>query len=304
MNSVSVVVVSHNSEEHLETCLASVDGLGHEIVVVDNASEDGSVDLVRRRFPDVCVIELEHNHGYGGGNNVGIDRTTGGYVLILNPDTRAVEDAVERLVGAAEASPRAAMVGPRLVDESGRHERSVWGFPTVWRLATVYFFLRRLAPWSRAFNAFGGAGVDHEELGEVEWVTGAAMLARRQALAEVGGFDTAFFMYDEEIDLAFRLRKLGWHVLYEPKATVAHVGGGSSGESRLELHREQMRSHVRFLDKHHGRRSAERGRRVLLGAMRFRSVVLWGERRRAASDAANWLAGQDVDMLLGSKTSG
>ena len=177
-------------------------------------------------------------------------------------------------------------------------ESSVRGFPTVWRLATAYFFLRYLAPRSRALNAFSGGGVDTRSRATVEWVAGAAMLARRRALEEVGFFDPSFFMYAEETDLAFRLHRAGWDIVYEPQADFVHLGGSSSKHRPLELHREQMRSYVRFLEKHYGRTSAERGRKLLYWAMRLRSVVFRGERRHLAADAARWLGARNVDALL------
>ena len=298
VRSVSVVVVTYNSEQHIETCLSHLEGRGHEVVVVDNASSDGTVELVRRRFPDVRVIPLEENIGYGAANNVGIDATTGPYVLVLNPDAWPLGDAIERLVDAAEASPHAAIVAPRLLDELGTHRPSVRGFPTVWRLATTYLFLRYLAPRSRNLNAFWGAGVDTRSRVAVEWVIGAAMLVKREALEEAGSFDPSFFMYMDETDLAFRLHRHGWEVLYDPQPEFVHLRGRSTRQRPFEMNREIMRSHVRFLDKHHGRASAERGRRVLLAAMRLRSLVFRGPRRRYAADAARWLRAHSVTALL------
>jgi N-acetylglucosaminyl-diphospho-decaprenol L-rhamnosyltransferase len=299
MAAVSVVVVTHNSEHHVERCLSSLEGGGYEVVVVDSASADGTVDLVRRGFRDVGVVELGENVGFGAASNVGIHATTGPYVLVLNSDAWPLEAGVERLVAAAGASPRAGVVGPHFVDGSGRHVgSSVRAFPTVWRLATVYFFLRYLAPWSRALNAYFGAGVDTRSRVTVDWVAGAAMLARRRALEDVGFFDPSFFMYAEETDLAFRLGRAGWDVVYEPRARFVHLEQASSGGRPLELHREEMRAHVRFLEKHYGSASAERGRKLLLWAMRLRSVAFRGERRRLAADAATWLGARNVDALL------
>jgi GT2 family glycosyltransferase len=298
VSSLSVVVVSYNSELFLERCLDAVAGRGHDVVVVDNASQDGSVELVRRRFPDVRVLELESNVGYGTANDAGFEVTTSDYVLVLNPDAWPLGDAVERLAEAADVSPWAAVIGPRLLTSDGEPHHTVRGFPTLWRLATEYFFLRWLAPNSRAMNAFYGGGIDTSRHGAVEWVVGAAILVRRAAFDEVGGFDTHFFMFDEEVDLCYRLRELGWEVLYDPHAEFVHVGGGSTGADRSALYREQLRSHIRFLDKHRGRRAASRGRTMLLWAMRLRSLVLHGERRRISVHAARWLGRLDVEQLL------
>lgn len=296
--------MTYNSEHHVDRCLSRLDGSGYELVVVDNVSEDATVELVRRRFRDVRVIECDRNAGYGAACNRGIEDTSGSYILLLNADAWPVGDAIDALAAVMEASPRAAIVAPRHVDEAGRTRPSVRGFPTVWRLATIYLFLRYLAPWSRTLNAFLGAGVDTQSRAAVEWVAGAAMLVRRRALEESGPFDTAFFMYSEETDLAFRLQRLGWHVLYEPRAEFVHLGGGSSEHRRTELNREMMRSHVRFLDKHHGRRTAERGRTLLHGALRLHSLVFRGQRGRLAADTARWLGARDVDSLLADERFG
>jgi len=298
MQRLSIVIVTRNSSRYLERCLETVVDRGDEIVVVDNASDDDSLELVRRRFPAVRVVELDHNLGYGPANNVGFEATASKHILVLNPDAWPVGSAIERLLEAAEEFPRAGLVGARLVRPDGAPEASARGFPTVWRLSTEYFFLRWLAPWTKSLNAFYGAGVDSRTPGEVEWVVGAAMLVRREAVEEVGGFDQSFFMYDEEVDLAYRLRERGWKVVYQPLATFVHVGGGSTNHHRLELYREQLRSHLRFLDKHRGRASAERGRTVIRRAMRLRGLVLRGERRRVSRDAARWLAEHDVGALL------
>lgn len=297
MSAVSVVVVSHNSERWLGRCLEGAAGQGQEIVVVDNASSDGGVALVRSRFPDVRLVQLDQNLGYGVANNIGVEGTQSPYVLLLNPDAWPVDDALERLVAAAESLPTAAIIGPRLVRPDGGQEASVRGFPTVWRIMTVFLFIRWLAPWSRTFNAFYGAGVGRSQA-EVDWVIGAVMLVRRDAFDQVGGFDPSFFMYAEEIDLAYRLSQHGWKTVYHPAAEFVHVGGGSSESPRAELLRELLRSLIRYLDKHHGAATARRARRWLLASMRLRSLVLTGERRRAAAQAARWLADHDLASIL------
>src|SRR5262249_25055071 len=157
-------------------------------VVVDNGSSDGTVDLVRDRFPDVRLVQSE-NRGLGAGWNVGIRSTESRYVLLLNADAWFVPDGLEGLVAFADREAPAAVVGPRLLDPDGTLQRSVRGFPTLWRLATEYFFLRKLAPRSRALNAFYGGGFDHRAVRDVEVVMGACMLVRRDAIDAVGLLD-------------------------------------------------------------------------------------------------------------------
>src|SRR5579871_3672879 len=189
---VSVVVVTFNAAGHIEQCLESVHG--YESVVVDNGSTDGTVALVRKKFPEVTVIEQD-NRGMGGGNNTGMRSAGGRYWLLLNSDAWAKPGAVDALAAFADAHPRAAVVGPRLSNPDGSLQRSVRGDPTLWRLATEYLFLRKLGPRTDVFNAFYGGGFTYDVPREVESLMGAALLVRREAADEVGLFDEAFFMF-------------------------------------------------------------------------------------------------------------
>ena len=285
---VSVVVVTWNAAEHVERCLGSV--RGYETIVVDNGSSDGTVALVRDRFPDAVVIE-QANKGMGGGNNAGLRAASSRYVLLLNSDAWVVGDAVDRLAAFADAHPRTAVVGPRLLNPDGSLQRSVRGDPTVWRLATEYLFLRKLGPRTRALNAFYGAGFEHDQPREVESLFGAALLVRGEATEEVGLFDESFFMFSEETDWLYRFRRAGWQVWFTPNAEVVHLGGASHGG---RLYVENLRGILRFLAKNRGPREAERARRLLLWSLRLRSVVFRGDRGRSYRDGARFLASGDV----------
>jgi N-acetylglucosaminyl-diphospho-decaprenol L-rhamnosyltransferase len=289
---VAVVVVTYDALPWVERCLESV--AGTPTVVVDHGSSDGTVALVRERFPEVRLVEQE-NLGLGAGWNRGIRETESRYVLILNADAWLVGDALERLVAFADARPRAAVVGPRLRYPDGRLQRSVRGFPTLWRLATEYLFLRKLAPRTSALNAFYAGGFDHDEAREAEFVMGACMLVRRAAIDEVGGLDEAFFLFSEETDWCYRFRQAGWEVVFFPGAECVHVGGASHGG---RLYREILRGHLRFLAKHHGSRDAERARRLLLWSMRLRARVLRGERAQLSRETADWLASGSAAELI------
>jgi GT2 family glycosyltransferase len=171
----------------------------------------------------------------------------------------------------------------------------VRGFPTLWRLATEYLFLRKLAPRSRALNAFYGGGFAHDEPREVDWLYGPCLLVRRDAVDAVGLFDEDFFMFSEETDWCYRFRAAGWKVYFFPGAEVTHVGGASHGGT---LYRENLRGHLRFFAKHHGLRKAERARRLLLWALRFRGLLFRGARGREYRESARWLASARVPALL------
>jgi N-acetylglucosaminyl-diphospho-decaprenol L-rhamnosyltransferase len=290
---VAVVVVTHDALPWIESCLESLRNV--ETVVVDNGSRDGTVDFVHQRFPEVRLIEAE-NRGLAAGWNIGLRATESRYALLLNADAWLVSDALDRLVEFAETRPRAAVVGPRLLNQDGTLQRSVRGFPTLWRLATEYFFIRKLAPRSSALNAFYAGGFDHDETRDAEVVMGACMLVRREAVEQVGYCDEDYFLFSEETDWCYRFRKAGWEVVFFPGAECVHVRGAAHGG---RLYRENLRGHLLFLWKHRGPKAANRARRLLLAALRLRGVVFRGDRGRVYRDAAGWLSSGDAAELLG-----
>jgi GT2 family glycosyltransferase len=292
MSDAAVVVVTYNALPWLEQCLDSV--RGHDTIVVDHGSSDGTVALVREHFPDVRVVE-EENGGLAFGWNTGIAQTSGRYVLLLNSDAWLDEGALDALVAFADDQPQAAVVGPRLRNTDGTLQRSVRGFPTLWRLATEYLFLRKLAPRSRLFNAFYAAGFAHDEVREADFLMGAVLLVRRAAIEQVGPADDAFFLFSEETDWCYRFEQAGWKVVFFPGAEATHVYGASHG-GRLFV--EQVKGHLRFLRKHRGDAYAERARRLLLVALRIRGVLFRGDRGRMYREAASWLASGRVPELL------
>jgi len=290
MADVSAVVVTYNAMPWLESCLQSLAGV--ECVVVDHGSSDGSVEAARAL--GATVVEQE-NLGLAAGWNRGLRETDSRYVLILNADAWLVGDALERLVAFADAHPLAAVVGPRLRNPGGTLQRSVRGFPTLWRLATEYFFLRKLAPHSQALNAFYAGGFDHESVTEAEFVMGAAMLVRRKAVAEVGPLDESFFLFSEEVDWCYRFEQAGWKVFFTPEAEVVHVGGASHGGRLFD---QQVLGHIRFLAKHRGLAYAERARKLLVVSLRLRGLLYRGERGEMYRQGARFLASGSAEALL------
>jgi GT2 family glycosyltransferase len=284
--------VTYNALPWLARSLESV--RGHETVVVDHGSTDGTLELVRERFPEVELVE-EENRGLAFGWNTGVARTRGRYVLLLNSDAWLDAGAAAALAAFADEHPDAAVVGPRLRYPDGRLQRSVRGFPTLWRIATEYFYLRKLAPGTRALNAFYAGGFDHASVREAEVLMGAVWLVRRAAIDEVGPADDAFFLFSEETDWAYRFRAAGWKLYFFPDAGATHVYGASHG-GRLFV--ENLRGHLRFLRKHRGEAYAERARRLMLAALRLRGVVERGERRATYREGARWLASGRVSDLL------
>jgi GT2 family glycosyltransferase len=284
--------VTYNALPWLERCLASV--RGHELVVVDHGSTDGTVELVHERFPEALVF-INTNRGYGAGLNAGIARASGRWLLLLNSDAWAEEAAAERLLAFGDAHPRAAVVFPRARNVDGSLQRTVRGFPTIWRLATEYLFLRKLAPGSSVLNGYYAGGFDHDRPRRVEWAMGFAMFVRREAVDDVGALDESFFMFAEETDWCRRFWDAGWEVWFTPTATFTHVGGASHGGRMFP---ENVRSHLRFLAKHRGLGYAEAARVVLLVALVLRGLVFRGERGAQYREAARLLASGRVATLL------
>jgi GT2 family glycosyltransferase len=277
------VTVTLNGLPWIESCLESLGGL--DMIVVDHGSTDGTLDIVRDRFPNVRLIE-QPNTGYGAGLNAGFRASSPRYWLVINSDAWVVDDAVDRLVAFGDAHPDAAVVAPRLRNPDGTLQRSVRGFPTLWRLATEYFFLRKLAPRSHALNAFYAGDFDHGSVRPVEWVMGSCFLVRRAAADAVGLFDEEFFLFSEETDWCYRFHQAGWTVWFTPEAEAVHVGGATHG-GRMFV--ENVRGHVRWFAKHRGPREAARARRLLVAALRLRGLVFRGDRGRMYREAARAL---------------
>jgi hypothetical protein len=252
---LSVSLVNTNNRDLLLTCLESLHAsvtsdVAVEIVVLDNASEDGSVEAVRECFPGVRLIAQRLRAGFGANHNVVIRATDGRYVYVLNEDTTSDDWGFARLVEEMDANPRTAALGPRLVYPDGTHQRSAWRFPSP-AVSLV------------GLPTLGRVGVDQSggaRPRSVDWVAGAALLLRREALDQVGLFDEGFFIYFEEVDLCRRLRTAGWDVCYFPGLTVVHHESQFSADIPERRINEMWRGRRRYWRKHHsgaGSRIAE-----------------------------------------------
>lgn len=247
---VDVVVVSFNTRELLERCLLAVRaqvGADVHAIVVDNASTDGSVELVRERFPEVELVELGENRGFGAANNIAFERCRGEFVLLLNSDAFLQPDSVARLVEVARRRPDAGAVGPRLLNEDGSLQRSAWPFPSAGRLLLeavgAHLVLRRLG----LLEDLGTWA--HDEERDVDFLIGACLLMRLADVREVGGFDEGFWLYAEETDLLRRVADRGWRVTFTPSTSVVHIAGASSTASAPRL-RTFYAGQQRYLRKH------------------------------------------------------
>lgn len=276
---VSVIIVTWNARDHLDPCLDAVfgaggDGVQLEVLVVDNDSSDDTVAHVRSAYPRAHVIEAGRNGGMAAGNNLGMQQARGSSFLLLNSDAYLQDGALRTLVERLRAEPSGtiAAVAPKLRNPDGSHQRSIRGFPSVWRYATEFLYLRRIAPRSRAFNAFYGAGIDVDRPARIDWATGACLLVPRAAVDAVGLMDEAYFMYGEEVDWLRRMHAVGRHVAWEPRAVVVHLGGGSARAEWGRLYQRQLENHVRYMVLAHGERVGARTRRLLGSSLRARAI--------------------------------
>lgn len=280
---ISAVIVSFNTRDMLQRCLVELQGQAEvtvRTVVVDNASTDGSVEMVRDRFSDVELIALDENVGFASANNAAFERCSSEYVLLLNSDAFLAAGALRQLVLAAERHPRAGAVGPRLLNPDGTLQRSAWPFPTAARYLLEAFGLHRPLRRVGLLEDLGTWG--HDEERSVDFLIGACLLMRRDALLEVGGFDESYWLYAEEADLQRRLAARGWEVIFTPRALATHVGGASSAVSTTRT-RHFYTGQMRFLRKHGGRASWPLARiSLLIGALlrgRWSAArVVWGLR--------------------------
>jgi N-acetylglucosaminyl-diphospho-decaprenol L-rhamnosyltransferase len=272
---VSAVIISFNSAGYLPDCVRSLRSEGvADVVVVDNASSDGSVGAMRGADPEVRIIETGANLGFGSAANRGVATTLSPYVLILNPDTVVEPGTVKALSEALDRDAGLAVVGPRMEDPDGSLYPSVRRFPEM-GVALGHAFLGLVwaaNPYTRRYRMLDW---DHDQsAADVDWVGGACLLVRRSAFDTVGGFDEAYFMYVEDVDLCWRLGRAGWRIGYEPSGRVVHALGGSSRTVPYRMIAEHHRSLMRFVSK-----STAGARRGLLPAvaagLALRTVAAW-----------------------------
>jgi N-acetylglucosaminyl-diphospho-decaprenol L-rhamnosyltransferase len=261
MADVDVIVVSYNSRDQLRACVEPLTEMADtHVIVVDSASADRSLEVVEG-LP-VQAVQLEENRGFGYGCNEGFRRGTSPFVLLLNPDARLDRAGMDALIDALQADPRRAAVGPRIVDESGVRHDSIRRTPRAVSSFAQALFLHRLFPSADELihdpDAYAHAHA-------VDWLSGACLMLRRDALEEVGGLDSGFFLYREDADLCRRLTEAGHGVWFEPRATCVHIGGAS--RPRESLYAVLAASRIRYARKHGGRRgeALERTAVVLRG---------------------------------------
>lgn len=269
---LSIIIVSWNVAPLLAACLDSIaaapvvrvapdgstggsGGPRVEVIVVDSASQDGSADMIRARYPWVHLLAEQENIGFTRGNNLGLARAQGRHLMLLNPDTVVHGDALNRLIDVLDARPEIGIVGPRVLNTDGSTQSTRRRFPT---LATAFFestWLQGYAPRG-LIERYTVADMPDDGTFEVDWVQGCALVARRAVYEQIGGLDPGYIMFSEELDWCRRARDAGWRVLYLGEATITHHGGKSTEQVETSKHIYFQESKIRYFRKFHGRPAA------------------------------------------------
>ena len=270
---LSIVIVSWNTRNYLEKCLRSIlnDSISSEceVWVVDNASTDNSAELVRNLFPEVRLIENSENLGFAGANNIAIPKAIGRNILFLNPDTDLGSGAIGSMERFLDAHPEAGAVGPLTLNPDDSLQTSAYPAPTLTREFWRLFHLDRLAE----AGDYRMQSWDRRRPHEVDVLQGACLMLRREALDEVDLLDEDYFMYSEEVDLCYRLRKAGWSIHWLPQAKVVHHGGQSSKQVPIESFLNLYKGKITYFRKHHGTAAALAYKLLLVAASLVRLVV-------------------------------
>ena len=251
---LSVIIVNWNVRDFLDRCLASlrqhVRDLTFEVIVVDNASKDDSVQMVRSKYPEVLLIANEANNGFCRGNNQGLEVARGEFVVLLNPDTEVYPGAMETLVAFLRDHSDVGVVGPMLLSPEGLHMPNGTRFPTLRRELMGVLGLHRFN--QRAYDLEGYGREDFSQIAEVDVVCGACLMTRQSIVRQIGGLDEQLFMYFEEVDFCRRVKAAGWKVFYVPEARVYHHWMQSVKQDNIAATRRLFRSQFLYFRKHHG----------------------------------------------------
>lgn len=253
---LSIIIVNWNTRALLAQCLRSVyetaGDLKCEVIVVDNASTDGSAEMVSREFPSVRLVRNSENIGFARANNTAMAFAKGRYMLLLNSDTIVTQGALQALVRLADRQPRAGIIGAQLLNVDGSFQASYTSFPNLWQEFLILSGLGRLL-YRRWYPSHDAGTKSSQVMGYVE---GACLLVRPKAVREVGGLDESYFMYAEEVDWCFAMKSKGWQIWYEPEAKVIHLGGGSSQNRKPEREGDLYRSRIHFMNKNRNKINA------------------------------------------------
>ena len=254
---LSIVIVNWNTCKITCDCLRSVyeqtKSISFEVIVIDNASSDDSVAVIKKEFPQVLLIANSENLGFAAANNQGMEIAKGKYVLLLNSDTVVLDHAIEKTIAFADQNPQAGVIGCRILNPDMSLQRSCFMFPSLLNMFIGALYLNKFFPKSKFFGRERMTYWAHDTMREVETVMGAFMLVRKEAIDQVGIMDDSFFMYAEEADWCYRFKKTGWQVLFTPDTKIVHLGGQSSNRVYTKMILQLRAGILQFIRKHHSK---------------------------------------------------
>ena len=256
MMDVSIIIVSWNTRAYLKQCLESVRVANsqcvQEVIVVDNASADGSPEMVEKEFPEVRLIRAGSNLGFARGNNLAMTYARGNMFALVNSDALVHVGCLDTLAAFLHANSEVGLVGPRVIGGDGRLQRTCRRLPGVWNTFCRTIALDRVLPNWPLFSGYELTDRDHEVRREVDVLSGCFCMARREAVDAIGGLDEQFFFYGEDIDWCKRFADAGWKVVFFPEANATHFGGGSTANAPLRYSIEILRATLKYWRKHYG----------------------------------------------------
>jgi len=252
---VSIIIVNWNTRDILSDCLKSVfdqtKDISFEVIVIDNASSDDSVKMVKSEFPQIILIENNENRGFAAANNQGIQIAKGRYILLLNSDTIVLDGAIQKNLVFADQHPDAAVVGCKVLNPDKSLQPTCFMYPSLLNLFLSSTYLYKFFPRSRFLGRERMTWWDRNDIREVEVVTGCFMLVKKETIEKVGMMDESFFMYAEETDWCYRFKKAGWKLFFTPNAQIIHLGGQSSKAVRPQMIIQLRVGILQFIEKHH-----------------------------------------------------
>ncbi|SHH44130.1 hypothetical protein SAMN02745135_00815 [Caloranaerobacter azorensis DSM 13643] len=253
---LSIIIVNYNTRELTRQTLQSIYKYNHnldfEVIVVDNNSSDDSINMIKDEFPQVILIQNKENLGFSKANNIGINKSKGKYILLLNSDTIIQRDTLEIMVDFMETNKEVGAAGCKVVLPDGNLDKACKrSFPTPRNAFYNALKLDKLFPHNKKFGEYNLTYLNEDEMHEVDSLVGAFMMVRREVIEEVGLLDENFFMYGEDIDWCYRIKKSGWKIVYYPKTKIIHYKGGSSKKKNPKIIYEFYRAMYLFFEKHY-----------------------------------------------------